>query len=115
MADEPGQAGPEVLSQLAATIAERAADASAGTSYTAKLLHAGTPKCAQKLGEEAVETVIAACSGDRRAVVTETADLLYHLLVLYRSLDLDIDDAFAELKRREGTGGLQEKAARKRS
>jgi phosphoribosyl-ATP pyrophosphohydrolase len=103
--------GTEVLARLAATIAERAAALGDG-SYTAGLLAKGTPKCAQKLGEEAVETVIAALGGDRSAVAAEAADLLYHLLVTLQSVEVPLGDVMAELERREGRGGLEEKAAR---
>lgn len=102
----------EVLVRLAATVAARR-NASADSSYTASLLHAGTAKCAQKLGEEAVETVIAAMTGDRTAIAMESADLLYHLLVTLESAGVTLDDVMAELARREGRGGLEEKAARK--
>ena len=101
----------DVLADLAATIAARRAEASS-ESYTSRLLEKGVGKCAQKLGEEAVETVIAAVKGDRDAVISETADLLYHLLVTLEACDVSIDDVLAELDRREGIGGLAEKASR---
>lgn len=82
------------------------------SSYTASLLSKGVAKCAQKLGEEAVETVIAATSGDDKAAVAESADLLYHWLVLLASLDIDPAEVYAELARREGTSGHDEKAGR---
>ncbi|MCF8469809.1 MAG: phosphoribosyl-ATP diphosphatase [Parvibaculum sp.] len=90
--------------------ARKGADAS--SSYTAKLLSKGIASCAQKLGEEAVETVIAALSGDGKATVAESADLLYHWLVLLAALDVDPAEVYAELERREGRSGLDEKAAR---
>lgn len=100
------------LHDLEATIRERrGADPTA--SYVAKLFAAGRPKIAQKLGEEAVEAVIAAMQGDRGGVIGEAADLLFHLAVLLADLDIPLDDVLAELERREGTSGLAEKAARK--
>ncbi len=82
------------------------------SSYTAKLLSKGVSASAQKLGEEAVETVLAATSGDRKGAISESADLLYHWLVLLAALDLDPADVYAELERREGRSGLDEKASR---
>jgi phosphoribosyl-ATP pyrophosphohydrolase len=70
------------------------------------------PKIAQKLGEEAVETVIAALGGDAKAVTGEAADLLFHLLVLLETTGVPLGDVYAELDRREGVSGLDEKAAR---
>ena len=100
------------LDRLERTIAERrAADPSA--SYVAKLTAAGRAKIAQKLGEEAVETVIAATAGDRDGVVSEGADLIFHLCVLLADMDLSFADIGAELDRRAGMSGLAEKAARK--
>ncbi|MEQ8266185.1 MAG: phosphoribosyl-ATP diphosphatase [Parvibaculum sp.] len=99
------------LDRLFKVIATRKG-ADAGSSYTAGLLSKGVAACAQKLGEEAVETVIAATSGDRKGAVSESADLLYHWLVLLAALDLDPADIYAELERREGRSGLDEKAAR---
>ena len=90
--------------------ARKGADAS--SSYTAKLLSNGVASCAQKLGEEAVETVIAALSGNGKAMVAESADLLYHWLVLLAALDVDPAEGYAELERREGRSGLDEKAVR---
>ncbi len=102
----------DTLNRLEATIAaRRMADPSA--SYVAKLHAAGVPKIAQKLGEEAVETVIAALSGDRKELVGEAADLLFHLTVLLGAKDVPLAEVFAELDRREGTSGIAEKAARK--
>jgi len=93
--------------------ARKGADAS--SSYTAKLFSKGVPACAQKLGEEAVETVIAAMAGDTKGAISESADLLYHWLVLIAALGLDPADVYAELERREGRSGLDEKAARAQS
>jgi phosphoribosyl-ATP pyrophosphohydrolase len=105
-----GMAG--TLEALEATIRERRS-ADPAISYVAKLFAKGRPKIAQKLGEEAVETVIAAMAGDQAAVVGEAADLLFHLTVLLVELDIPLADVLAELDRREGTSGLAEKAARK--
>jgi phosphoribosyl-ATP pyrophosphohydrolase len=101
----------DTLDRLEATIrARRAADPS--SSYVAKLTAKGRAKIAQKLGEEAVETVIAAASGDDASIVPEAADLLFHLLVLLADAGLGLDDVRAELERREGLSGIEEKAAR---
>lgn len=83
------------------------------SSYVAKLTAKGRAKIAQKLGEEAVETVIAALSGDAEATTSEAADLLFHLCVLLADMGLSLADVAAELERREGVSGLAEKAARK--
>ena len=99
------------LTDLEAIVADRLADGDE-TSYTRKLAARGMPKCAQKLGEEAVETVIAAVSGDRPGTVSEAADLLYHLVVVLRLSGLTVDDVMAELAGRTGRSGLQEKASR---
>jgi phosphoribosyl-ATP pyrophosphohydrolase len=84
----------------------------AASSYTAKLIAGGPALCARKLGEEAIETVIAALGTDRQAVVSESADLLYHWLVTLAALDVSPAEVYAELARREGRSGLDEKAAR---
>jgi phosphoribosyl-ATP pyrophosphohydrolase len=101
----------DTLFRLAATIADRRT-AAPGTSYVASLLAKGMPKIAQKLGEEAVETVIAAMAGDPKGVTGEAADLLFHLMVLLDAAKVPLDDVLAELDRREGVSGLDEKAAR---
>jgi phosphoribosyl-ATP pyrophosphohydrolase len=101
----------DTLDKLAATIADRRS-AAPGTSYVASLLAKGMPKIAQKLGEEAVETVIAAMGGDAKAVTAEAADLLFHLLVLLDAAKVPFADVLAELDRREGVSGHDEKAAR---
>ncbi|WP_380787806.1 phosphoribosyl-ATP diphosphatase [Sphingomonas sp. R86521] len=100
-----------VLDRLEATIRTRR-DAPADTSYTASLFAKGRAKIAQKLGEEAVETVIAACSGDDASIVPEAADLMFHLAVLLADAGLSLDDVRAELARREGVSGHDEKASR---
>ncbi|WP_336055039.1 phosphoribosyl-ATP diphosphatase [Nitratireductor sp. CH_MIT9313-5] len=99
------------LKDLEQVIAERGNSADA-SSWTAKLFKAGTPKAAQKLGEEAVETVIAAVSGDRDGVISESADLLYHWLVVLALSGVSLDEVLAELARRTGRSGIEEKAAR---
>ncbi|MEN0117590.1 MAG: phosphoribosyl-ATP diphosphatase [Agrobacterium cavarae] len=102
------------LSDLERIVAERAS-ASPDQSWTAKLFAAGQAKAAKKLGEEAVETVIAAISQDRKNLTDEAADLLYHLLVVLKIADIPLSDVFAELDRRTGQSGLQEKASRPQS
>lgn len=99
------------LEQLDAFLAERA-KAGAGISYTAELLAKGVAHCAKKLGEEAVETAIAAVERDTRALTRESADLLYHLLVLLRAGGVPLEDVLAELQRRTARSGLEEKASR---
>lgn len=99
------------IEALDARLAERAGT-SPEVSYTARLIAKGTAKCAQKLGEEAVETVIAAMSGDREELVKESADLVYHLLVLLRSEGVALSEVSEELDRRTAQSGLAEKAAR---
>ena len=99
------------LEQLDAYLAERA-KASPADSYTAKLVHKGQAYAAKKLGEEAVETVIAAVEKDRRALTLEAADLVYHLLVVLRIGGVSVQDVMGELQRRTAQSGLAEKAAR---
>ena len=105
-------AKPDTLARLEQTIAARRG-ADPDSSYVAKLNARGMPKIAQKLGEEAVEAVIAAMGDDRAALIGESADLLFHLLVMLGAKDIALDDVLAELDRREGTSGLIEKASRK--
>ncbi len=100
-----------VLEQLAATIEARKG-ADPDTSWTAKLLAKGPEKCAEKFGEEAVEAIIEAVKGDRAALTSEAADVLYHLLVMLASRDVALADVMAELARREGVSGIEEKAGR---
>ena len=83
-----------------------------GSSYTATLISCGVEKCAQKLGEEAVEAVIAATVRDRGELVKESADVLYHLLVVLKASGIPLKEVFAELDRRTGQSGLEEKASR---
>lgn len=99
------------LETLAERVAQRAA-ASPDESYTAKLLAAGTERCARKFGEEAVELVIAAATNDRRGSVGETADVLYHLLVLLQAANVPLAEVMDELERRTAQTGLEEKASR---
>ncbi len=98
------------LDRLAATIRDRRG-ADPGSSYVASLFAKGRPKIAQKLGEEAVETVIAAMAQPDK-IVSEAADLIFHLLVLLADADVTLDDVRVELARREGVSGHTEKAAR---
>jgi phosphoribosyl-ATP pyrophosphohydrolase len=100
------------LDHLFATIIARKDSGDAAASYTAKLLAAGVEKCAKKFGEEAVEVVIAAAAKDSKALTAESADVLYHLMVLWAALGITPDDVYAELKRREAQSGLAEKASR---
>ena len=93
-------------------VQERAA-ASADTSYTRKLLDRGVAYCAKKLGEEAVEAVLAAAVEDRDRVIAESADLIYHLLVVLRARGISLAEVEAELATRVQTSGLEEKASRK--
>jgi len=101
----------DAFARLEATIAARRG-ADAGSSYTASLFARGRAKIAQKLGEEAVETVIAAMGDEPRAIVPEAADLMFHLCVLLADAGLSLDDIRTELTRREGVSGHDEKASR---
>lgn len=100
----------EVIGRLAATIESRR-DGDTSTSYTAQLL-SDIDRAAKKMGEEAVETVIAAAQGDRDALTAESADLMYHWLVLIAAAGVSLDEVAARLEAREGRSGLAEKAAR---
>jgi phosphoribosyl-ATP pyrophosphohydrolase len=106
-------ADAETLDRLYKAILERRG-ADPETSYTAKLFYRGRAKIAQKLGEEAVETVIEAITGDREKLAEESADLLYHLLVLWADAGLRPRDVYDVLAGREGTSGIAEKASRKK-
>jgi phosphoribosyl-ATP pyrophosphohydrolase len=101
----------DTLNRLEQVIAERRG-ASADTSYVASLFAKGREKIAQKLGEEATETVIASLSGDPAKLTAEAADLLFHLLVLLAEGGVSVDDVLAELDRRDGLSGIAEKASR---
>jgi len=100
----------DVLARLSAVIESRRG-ADAGASYTARLL-ADRALAAKKLGEEAVETVIAATQGDSSALAAESADLVYHWLVVLAAAGVSLDEVAEKLEAREGTSGLQEKAGR---
>lgn len=101
----------QVLARLAETIeARRGADPE--KSYVAKRLQQGTHKIAQKVGEEAVETVIAAIAADRGQIISESADLVFHLMILWADAGIRAEDVIAELARREGLSGLEEKRNR---
>jgi phosphoribosyl-ATP pyrophosphohydrolase len=102
----------EALDHLFATIASRKGS-DPSTSYTAKLLAGGIEKCAKKFGEEATEAVIAAIQKDRSELAKESADVLYHLLVLWAASGITPQDVYAVLQAREGQSGLEEKASRK--
>lgn len=99
------------LQQLENTIiARKSADPS--SSWTAQLLAKGPEKCAGKFGEEAIEAIIEAVKGDKQALISEAADVVYHLMVMLASRDVAFDDVLAELARRIGTSGIDEKARR---
>ena len=102
----------DALDRLFATIATRKG-ADPASSYTAKLLAEGVEKCAKKFGEEATEAVIAAISRDKTELAKESADVLYHLAVLWAASGITPDEVYAVLRAREGRSGLEEKAARK--
>src|ERR1700709_2876281 len=102
----------QALDRLFATIpARKGSDPK--LSYTAQVLAAGVEKCARKFGEEATETVIAAIQRDKTELAKESADVLYHLLVLWAASGITPDDVYAVLKAREAMSGLEEKASRK--
>jgi phosphoribosyl-ATP pyrophosphohydrolase len=100
------------LDRLAATIEARKG-ADPATSWTAKLLAKGPEKAAEKFGEEAIEAIIEAAKGDREKLTSEAADVLFHFLVMLASRDVKLSDVYAELERREGQSGIDEKAGRK--
>lgn len=104
---------PFTLEDLARIVAERAG-ASPSESYTARLIAEGQERAAKKFGEEAVEAVIAAVAGDRKQLVAEAADVLYHLMVVLQAGGVPLQDVMQELARRTGQSGLAEKAARPR-
>ena len=105
-------AGPGTLARLEAIIAARSG-ADPEASYVAKLRARGLRKISQKLGEEAVETVIAALAEDDAALVGEAADLLFHLLILLGARNVPFADVLTELDNREGASGIAEKASRR--
>lgn len=102
----------DTLERLAATIEARKS-ADPASSYTAKLLSEGVERAAKKLGEEAVETVIAAVQGDADALAAESADLIYHWLVVLARAGVSLDAVAERLEAREGVSGIAEKAGRK--
>ncbi|QTD56917.1 phosphoribosyl-ATP diphosphatase [Parasphingorhabdus cellanae] len=102
----------DILQKLETTIHQRRS-ADPKDSYVASLRAKGRAKMAEKLGEEAVEAVIAAVQGDKADMTGEAADVLFHLMVLLADMELSIDDVLAELARREGLSGIIEKASRK--
>ena len=101
-----------VLDRLWQTIESRRAAGDVEASHSARLMARGTAKVAQKLGEEAVECVIEAVQGHRAETILESADVLYHLLVVWVDAGIRPDEVWAELRRREGISGIAEKAAR---
>jgi phosphoribosyl-ATP pyrophosphohydrolase len=101
------------LDRLFKTIAARKGG-DAKKSYTAQLLKEGPAKCAKKFGEEAVEVVLAAVAKDKRSLTAESADVLYHLLVVWAACGVTPKDVYAVLAAREGRSGLEEKASRKK-
>jgi phosphoribosyl-ATP pyrophosphohydrolase len=105
-------AGAAVLDALWQTVEARRQSGDVATSHSARLLARGTPKVAQKLGEEAVECVIEATIGNRAATILESADLLYHLVVVWVDAGIRPEEVWAELARRQGISGIAEKASR---
>ena len=106
-------ASADVLDRLwAVVMARRTADPA--VSHSARLLSRGTAKVAQKFGEEAVECLIEAVAGNKDALVAESADVLYHLIVLWVDAGIGPDEVWTELTRREGVSGVEEKASRPR-
>ena len=99
------------LQELYATILDRKS-ADPDSSWTAQLLAKGPEKCAEKFGEEAVEAIIEAVKGDRAALTSEAADVLYHLLVMLVARDVTLDQVLDELDRRQSSSGIAEKASR---
>lgn len=112
--DAPAGPDARVLDDLFQTIAGRRG-ADPASSYTAKLFSRGTAKIAQKVGEEAVEAVIEAMCRDKAKLAEESADLLYHLLVLWADAGIQPADVYAVLESREGRSGIDEKKARKQT
>lgn len=111
MADATKQDAAQVLDALAQVLEERR-QADPGSSYVASLYAKGRQKIAQKVGEEGVEVALAAVGDDRQAIISEMADLWFHSLVLLADAGLSHDDVLAELARRFGLSGLEEKASR---
>lgn len=107
----PAVTDTPILDRLWATVESRKG-ADPALSHSARLLSRGTAKVAQKLGEEAVEAVIEAMRGNRSGVIAESADLLYHLMVVWVDAGIRPEEVWAELERRQGISGIAEKAAR---
>jgi phosphoribosyl-ATP pyrophosphohydrolase len=101
-----------ILDRLWETVEQRRLAGDVTTSHSARLMARGTAKVAQKFGEEAVECVIEATIGNRAATVLESADVLYHLMVIWVDAGIRPDEVWAELARRQGISGIAEKAAR---
>ncbi len=99
------------LNDLAETIAQRA-NADPDSSWTAKLLAKGPEKCAEKFGEEAIEAIIEAIKDNRDGLISESADVLFHLLVMLQSRGVTLDEVLNELARRQGISGIDEKSSR---
>lgn len=99
------------LNDLYATILSRKS-ADPDSSWTAQLFAKGPEKCAEKFGEEAIEAIIEAVKGDRTALTSEAADVLYHLMVMIAARDVSLDDVLSELANRQSQSGLAEKASR---
>lgn len=110
----PAALSGNVLDRLWAVVMDRRS-ADPAHSHSARLLSRGTSKVAQKFGEEAVECLIEAVSGNNPALVSESADVLYHLLVMWVAVGIEPADVWSELERREGISGVIEKATRLRS
>jgi phosphoribosyl-ATP pyrophosphohydrolase len=101
----------EVLHRVAATLAERR-KADPDSSYVSSLYHKGTDAICKKVAEEAAETILAAKDGDRLHIVWEVTDLWFHSMILLSHFGLGVDDVLAELRRREGVSGIDEKKSR---
>ena len=110
----PEDGDAAVLDRLWATIESRRLAGNAETSHSARLIARGTQKVAQKLGEEAVELVIEAVARNRPATISESADVLYHMMLLLVDAGITPSEVWAELRRREGISGIAEKASRPR-
>jgi phosphoribosyl-ATP pyrophosphohydrolase len=108
----PQDGDATVLDRLWATVEQRRQSGDTLGSHSARLLARGTPKVAQKLGEEAVELVIEAVAKNREATISESADVLYHLMVLWVDAGIRPEQVWGELRRREGISGIVEKASR---
>lgn len=108
----PVGADAKILDQLWQTVEQRRLSGDVASSHSARLMARGTAKVAQKFGEEAVECVIEATIGNRAATVLESADVLYHLMVVWVDAGIRPDEVWAELARRQGISGIAEKAAR---